>query len=408
MRLLVISQYFWPEDFRLNDIVKGMIERGHDVTILTSMPNYPKGVLADGYTWAGPYTDDFHGARVVRVPQITRGNSKGLRLVLNYLSFVITACLLGPLRCTGKFDTIFVFQPSPVTVGIPARLMSWIKKAPIIFWVQDLWPESLSATGTVRNERILSMVGSLVRWTYRGCDLVLGQSKAFFQSLRDMGVPDEKMDYFPNSAEKLYRPVSRDEPWTGPELPDGFKVMFAGNLGVAQSLDTIVAAANLLKSEPNIHWIIVGDGRQRAWMEAEVEKHNLQHCVHLMGRHAMDTMPNWFAQADVMLASLSKEPIFALTIPAKIQSYLACAKPIIAAMDGEGARVVEEAKAGFGVPSQDAEGLANRVLEMSRLSSDQLREMGENGLRHFNENFERELLLDRLELMLSETVETRS
>lgn len=400
MHILVITQYFWPEGFRINDLVEGLIERGHTVTVMTGLPNYPQGRLAPGYGWSGPYTEDFQSAKVIRAPLITRGDSKGVRLVLNYLSFALTACVAGLLRCREPYDAIFVFQTSPVTVGIPARLMSWLKKAPIVFWVQDLWPESLSATGAVKNKKVLGAVGALVRWIYRGCAVVLMQSEAFRKPLSQMHVPAEKMVYFPNSAEALYRPVLRDAAWQGAALPDGFRVMFAGNMGAAQSLDTLIEAADLLRHEERIHWIIVGDGRQREWVEGEVKRRGLERSVHLMGRHPVETMPQWFAQADIMLASLSRDPIFALTIPAKIQSYLACAKPIIAAIDGEGARVVVEAEAGIGVPSEDAGALAEAVLAMSRKSPDELRKLGENGLGYFNRQFERGLLLDRLEAVL--------
>ncbi len=400
MHILVITQYFWPEGFRINDLVQGLIERGHTVTVLTGMPNYPQGQLAPGYRWSGPYSEDFQFAKVIRAPLITRGNSKGARLAVNYLSFALTACVAGLLRCREPYDAIFVFQTSPVTVGIPARLMSWLKKAPIVFWVQDLWPESLSATGAVKNKKVLGAVGALVRWIYRGCAVVLMQSEAFRKPLSQMRVPAEKMVYFPNSAEALYKPVLRDASWQGAALPNGFRVMFAGNMGAAQSLDTLIEAADLLRHEDRIHWIVVGDGRQREWVEGEVKRRGLQRSVHLMGRHPVETMPQWFAQADIMLASLSRDPIFALTIPAKIQSYLACAKPIIAAIDGEGARVVVEAEAGMAVPSEDPGALAEAVLAMSRKSPDELRQLGENGLGYFNRQFERGLLLDRLETVL--------
>jgi colanic acid biosynthesis glycosyl transferase WcaI len=400
MHILVITQYFWPEGFRINDLVEGLIERGHKVTVLTGLPNYPKGQLATGYRFSGPYTEDFRSAKIIRAPLITRGNSKNLRLVLNYFSFAFTACVVGLLRFREPCDAIIVFQASPVTVGIPARVMSWWKKAPILLWVQDLWPESLSATGAVKNSKVLGGVGALVRWIYSGCAVVLMQSEAFRKPLLQMRVPAEKMVYFPNSAEALYKPMLRDAGWHGAALPEGFRVMFAGNLGAAQSLDTLIEAAYLLRHHDTIHWIIVGDGRQRKWVEGEVRRRGLERSVHLMGRHPVETMPHWFAQADIMLASLSRDPIFALTIPAKIQSYLACAKPIIAAIDGEGARVVMEAEAGIGVPSEDAGALAEAVLTMSRKSPDELRRLGENGLGYFNRQFERGLLLDRLEAVL--------
>ncbi|MDK4736445.1 glycosyltransferase family 4 protein [Rhizobium sp. CNPSo 3490] len=407
MRILVISQYFWPEDFRINDLVRGLSERGHKITVLTGLPNYPKGELAPGYRWHGPYVENYEGVKVVRAPLVTRGASKGVRLLLNYVSFAISASLVGLLRCRENYDAIFVYEPSPITVGVPARVMSWFKRTPVFFWVQDLWPESLSATGAVKNKKVLGAVGALVRWVYRGCKVVLAQSEGFRKPLMTMQVPDERIVYFPNSAEAFYKPVPRGTSWSGQELPDGFRVMFAGNMGAAQSLDTIVEAADILRNEKTIKWIIVGDGRQREWVQNEVARRGLQEAVHLMGRHPVHTMPSWFAQADVMLASLSCDPIFAMTIPAKIQSYLACAKPIIAALDGEGARIVEEAGTGVGVPAENARALADAVLAMSRKSPDELRQMGESGLDYFNGEFERELLLNKLEAVFEKHVGKR-
>lgn len=400
MHVLVITQYFWPEDFRINDLVEGLLERSYKVTVLTGQPNYPQGQLAAGYRWNGPCTEDYHGASVIRAPLITRGNSKGLRLAINYLSFAMMATIVGLIRCRDHYDAIFVFQPSPVTVGIPARILSWIKGAPIFFWVQDLWPESLSATGAVKNQKILRVVAGLVRWIYRGCTVVLTQSEAFRRPLINMQVPSDRIVYFPNSAEALYQPFPQGARWSGAALPEGFRVMFAGNMGAAQSLDTIVDAADLLRDNTEIQWIIVGDGRKREWVANEVKRRGLENCVHLMGRHPVATMPSWFAQADVMLASLSKDPIFRMTIPAKVQSYFACAKPIIAAIDGEGARVVEEAGAGISIPSENAQALADAVLTMMQQSEEERREFGERGLTYFKNHFERGLLMDRLDSML--------
>lgn len=402
MRILVISQYFSPEEFRINDVVKGLLSRGHKVTILTGMPNYPSGRLNKGYSWFGPYSENFNGGKIIRAPLITRGKGQGLRLALNYLSFAFFATVVGLVRCTGKYDVIFVCQLSPVTVGIPARVISGIRRIPIVFWVQDLWPESLSATGAVNSLRALAAVRSLVRWIYRGCSRILVQSQAFFEPVEKMGVAHKNIGYFPNGAEPLFQPQERAQLWQGPKLPDGFRIMFAGNIGKAQSFETLLSAAEKLKAHEHIHWIIVGDGREAEWVKREVERRNLQACFHMMGRHRVEDMPDWFAQADVMLASLTDDPIFALTVPAKIQSYLACAKPIIASLNGEGVRVVEAAQAGVGVPSQNAQALADAVLKLSHLSDQQREELGASGRKYFDTYFDRELLLNRLECWLTE------
>lgn len=402
MRILIISQYFWPENFRINDLVEGLLERDHEIVVLTGLPNYPSGRFAPGYSLFGPTRERFGEAEVIRVPLVPRGRGGGVALMINYLSFVISASLVGAWRCRGKYDAVLVYEPSPVTVGIPARIIARLKNAPLLFWVQDLWPESLSATGAVNASWILNSMAHLVRWIYRGCARILVQSEAFVEPIMRLDVPRDRIQYFPNSAEFFYRPLPTRVRWDGPALPDGFRVMFAGNIGAAQSFETILSAAEILRCHQHIKWVIVGDGRLASWLEVEISRRGLQGCIHLMGRFPVESMPAWFNQADVMLAALRRDPIFSLTIPAKVQSYMACAKPIVAALDGEGARIIKTAGAGIAVPAEDAQALADAVLSLCRLSVSSLEEMGKRGRDYFDAHFERNGLLDRLEGWLLE------
>jgi colanic acid biosynthesis glycosyl transferase WcaI len=397
MRILIVSQYFWPESFRINDLASGLAERGHHVTVLTGKPNYPEGQFFRDYGFLGQAHESYGSVDVVRVPLVPRGTGGSLRLAINYLSFALFATILGLLRCKGPYDLIFAYQPSPVLVGIPTRVLKWIKGAPVMFWVQDLWPETLVAVGAVRSKLVLSLVSALVRWIYAGCDRVLVQSTAFIDPIRRMGVAHEDILYLPNSAEDFYRPAVAQEGSTAGEMPVGFHVMFAGSIGVAQSFETILAAALQLKSQPDIHWIILGEGRRSAWVSQEVERLGLSDQVHFFGRHPPETMSDWFAQADVMLVTLSADPVFAMTVPSKIQSYMACAKPIVAALDGEGARVIGEAGAGFAVPAEDADALATAVQKMHRMPAAARQAMGISGRAFFERNYERNTLLDRLD-----------
>ena len=398
MKLLVLSQYFWPESFRINDVVEGLVERGHEVTVYTALPNYPGGRFFDGFGFAGPYRQSFKGAQVRRVPMLPRGAGGGLRLALNYASHAVSATLLAPFLVRGRFEAILVYEPSPMTIGIPARALRAMKRAPLVFWVQDLWPESLSATGAVRNPAVLGLVDRLIKWIYRGCDRVLVQSEAFIPSVEAHGVPRSRIGYLPNSAESFYRklePTAEDA--EAKELPAGFRVMYAGNIGAAQDFGTILAAAERLRDEPGIHWVVLGDGRIRPWVEEQVRARRLEHCVHLLGSRAAQRMPRYFAHADVLLATLARQPIFAVTIPSKIQSYIACGRPVIAAIEGEGGRIIREAQAGWAVPPENPEALADAVLAASRLDRSERDEMGNRGEAFFRRHFEREMLLDRLE-----------
>jgi colanic acid biosynthesis glycosyl transferase WcaI len=406
MRILIVTQYFWPEDFRINDLALGLRERGHEVTVYTGKPNYPGGRFFSGYGFFGRTVEDHHGMRVIRVPLIPRGDGGLFRLALNYLSFAALASLLAPFRCPGAYDLILVYEPSPVTIGLPAVVLRWLKRAPMLFWVQDLWPETLSATGAARSRWVLGLVDRLVRFIYRRCDLVLAQSQAFTPYLQAQDVPAERIRYFPNSAEALYQPVVV-EPQAAERglMPQGFRVMFAGNIGAAQDFETIVTAADRLRNEKDIHWIIVGDGRLQRWVEQEIEHRGLRGTVHLLGRHPVQSMPRFFALADVMLVTLKDDPIFALTIPSKVQSYLACGRPILAALDGESARVIREADAGLAVKASDAAALADAVLRLHRMPAQEREAMGQRGRDYFAQHFERSLLITQLEVWGNEVTE---
>ncbi len=398
MNILIVTQYFWPESFRINDLALGLRERGHEVTVYTGKPNYPEGSFFPGYGFFGRSSEDYHGVRVIRAPLIPRGNGGPAGLVINYLSFALLASLAAPFRCTGTYDVIFVYEPSPVTVGLPALVLKWIKRAPILFWVQDLWPESLSAIGAVRARWILGLVDRIVRFIYRHCDLVLVQSRAFTPYVQTQGVPESKIRYYPNSAEALYQPVAV-EPQAAERqlLPHGFRVMFAGNIGAAQDFETIIGAAERLRDTSDIHWVIIGDGRLYDWVEQEIGRRGLRGTVHLLGRHPVKSMPRFFALADAMLVTLKNEPVFALTIPTKIQSYLACGRPIVAALEGEGARVIGESGAGAAVKAGDAAALAGAILKLYRTPAAEREAMGQRGRDYFRQHFERSLLLGRIE-----------
>ncbi|MCD4741053.1 MAG: glycosyltransferase family 4 protein [Desulfobacteraceae bacterium] len=397
MKLLIVTQYFWPENFRINDMVLGLKERGHEVKVLTGLPNYPGGRFFTGYKFFGPLFENYEDIPVFRVPLISRGNGTRIRLALNYLSFVFISCILGPFRRLGSVDLIFIYEPSPITVCLPALLLKKLKSAPVMFWMQDLWPESLSATGAVRSKKILKVVDTLVRFIYRACDLILVQSRAFVESIKRQGGDPNRILYFPNSAEKFYHPVILEK--DAPErsvMPEGFCVTFAGNIGAAQNFETILDAAEILKDHTEINWVIIGDGRMFPWVKSQVIKRNLMKTVYLLGRYPVEAMPRFFALSDALLVTLKKELIFSLTIPSKIQSYLACGKPVIAALHGEGAKVIEEAGAGLTCPAENSKALAEAVLKMYKMSEKDRKYLGQKGSEYFKKHFEREMLLDRL------------
>lgn len=399
MRILIVTQYFWPENFRINDLVLGLKDKGHDLEVLTGMPNYPGGKIFPGYGDFKKYIDEYHGVPVFRCPLVPRGNGGGIRLALNFASFALSAALFSLWKCRGRYDIIFVYEPSPITVALPAIVVKKKSGAPLMLWVQDLWPESLSATGAVTSPRILNAVARMVRYIYSSCDRILVQSRAFAAPIIQMGSPEDRVDYLPNSADDCHaaQTATPSDAQNEMGLPTGFRVVFAGNIGAAQDFETILAAAERLKEYRDIRWIIAGDGRMRSWVEAQVDERGMKDTFHLLGLLPVEAMSTLFEHADVLLATLGKAPIFSMTIPSKIQSYLAATKPIIAAMDGEGARIVEDAGAGFACPSGDPEQLANAVIDLYNLSQQERSVFGQRGRLYFEQNFERNMLLDRLE-----------
>lgn len=405
MKILIVSQYFWPENFRINDLTQELVKRGHSVTVLTGIPNYPAGNVCDAYRRNPKAFGHYGGATVRRVPMLARGHGAA-RLFLNYLSFVLGACLWGPWRLRDqRADVIFVFEPSPVTVGLPAVLLGRIKRAPVVFWALDLWPETLAAIGVVRSPRLLSWIGHMVKFIYERCTLVLGQSRGFLGSIAKYCSDTQKIRYFPSWAEGVF---DRLNLVPAPEVPlrEGvFNVLFAGNIGEAQDLPAVLAAAENLKHNASIRWLIVGDGRKSDWVREEVERRGLHGSVLLLGRFPVERMPSFYAHADALLVSLKKDPVFSMTIPGKVQSYLMAGVPLVGMLDGEGAKVILEANAGLVCPAGDAGGLAAAVLEFAAMQVDQRRQLGANGRAYAQEEFGRTLLMDRLEGLLHEAVD---
>jgi glycosyltransferase involved in cell wall biosynthesis len=400
LKLLIISQYFWPENFKINDLVQELVARGHEVTVLTGQPNYPEGkIFPDFLKSPGKYAN-YHGVRIVRVPLLARG-SGGARLVLNYLSFAIVAATLGPVKLrNAAFDCIFAFEPSPVTVGIPAIVMRRLRRVPVAFWVQDLWPETLQAIGVVTSPRLLGWIGKLVKFIYNRCDLILAQSQGFIPLIAGNCDHPERIKYFPNWAEKIFDSV-QDAP--APEVPAAegkFSIMFAGNIGEAQDFPAILDAAEQLRGQQNIRWLIVGEGRMSDWVAGEIERRGLGNAVQMLGRFPMERMPSFYRHADALLVSLKPNPVMAMTIPAKLQTYLAAGVPVLAMIDGEGAVLVERTGAGLACAAGDADGLARAVVRMSEMSKQERETMGQRGRDATAAEFDRTAQIDKLESWL--------
>lgn len=391
MKILLVTQYFWPESFVINDLVEALAAQGHFVQVLTGKPNYPDGKIFPGYYPGGCVDERFAaGAPIYRVPLRPRGSSGAKNLALNYLSFVFNGLRFFPRVVKGRsFDVIFVFAPSPITSVIPAIYLKWRFKSHLAIWVQDLWPESLSATGFISNRWLLRMVGWMVRGVYACTDTLLVQSKAFTAPVARYARA-EKIFYYPNSYQDapLQPAVSTQVPAELlKHLECNFCLVFAGNLGTVQSVETLVQAAERLKHLSNCKLVLVGSGSMLGWIEKQKALKGLDNLI-LAGRFPPAEMPQFFSRAAGLLVTLKRDEIFAYTVPSKVQAYLAAGRPIIAALDGEGARVVEEAGAGMSCPAEDAEGLAHCIEQLYCMPPAERDKLGQAGRAYYLEHFE--------------------
>lgn len=395
MNILIVSQYFWPEEFRINEVAKSLVEKGIQVDVLTGKPNYPNGHIFEGYQITGLSVENYCGANISRVPLIPRGKNSRIGLILNYLSFIVSALIFGSwLKRGKKYDVIFVYGLSPLLLALPALFLGWLKKVPVVIWVQDLWPQSLSATGYVSNKFILRSVEYVVRFIYSRADLLLVQSNAF---IKPVGALASKtpIKYYPNSVDASFAkpPMVMAPDVQG--LGDGFSVVFAGNIGAAQGVGVIVEAASLLKDIKDINFVVLGDGSSKPAMQQQIIERGLTN-LYLPGRFPVETMPSFMQKASALLVTLADREIFAATVPNKVQAYMAAGRPIIACLPGEGARLVVEAKAGISVRAEDGKALAEAVLTLYRMSESEREQMGRNGRAYFYQNFDHDRLVDQL------------
>ncbi|QLG92229.1 glycosyltransferase family 4 protein [Pseudomonas yamanorum] len=397
--ILVVTQYFWPENMRINDLVRDLSEKGHNVTVLTGVPNYPEGRIYEGYRNSPTDFVEYAGATVVRVPLIPRGKHN-ISLLLNYISFFCAASTLGLWKLRGKkFDAVFVYAVSPIMAAIPALLAGRLKKAPVFIWVLDLWPETLRAVGVLRQPFLLSIIGYMVSWIYNRTDYLLLQSHGFLESVKTYctkPIEPERLVYFPSWAEDDFcastTPIStllqRDD--------SVFTVVFAGNLGEAQDFPAILDAAQSLVGKVAVRWVLVGDGRMSAWLAEQVGARKLTNVL-LLGRHPLEEMPGLFACADALLVSLKTNDVFEKTIPGKVQAYLASGRPILGMINGEAARVIDESGAGLSCQSGNALQLAEITRRLAAVDVDQRVKMGISGREYYLKNYSKPTLLARLE-----------
>jgi glycosyltransferase involved in cell wall biosynthesis len=401
----MFTTYFYPESFKGNDIAFDLSKRGYEITVITSIPNYPHGRYYEGYTLVKRRKETINNVTIIRLPVIPRGSGKKIELMLNYFSYLVTSvCFTLFFSLTRHFDVVFVQQLSPFFVAIPAVIMADRQKIPLYLWVLDLWPESVQSTGGSNNKILLNILDRIVIGVYKKSTNILIGSRGYEKAIKQKGNFEKKLIYFPNWAEDNIE--SKKIINIGGVLPfcnfteEFFILLFAGNLGEAQNLDLFIEAANLVKKIFNIKWVFLGDGRKRSSLKNKVRELNLEKNVFFPGRFPVETMPQFMKIANILLVSLKDEKIFNLTVPAKVQYYMAQAKPILAMLNGDGADLIAEANCGFCIPPGDYEKCAE-IVKLIYENRNMLQSLGLNGKKYYEKHFTKKSRIDQLEKIIT-------
>ncbi len=405
MRILILSQWYPPEPAVLiEELAQTLHSLGHEIIVLTGLPNYPSGNLYPGYKIHLWQRETVAGILVTRVALYPDHSQSGLKRVLNYISFSLSATLLGWWKMP-RPDVIFVYHP-PLTVGLPAIILAKLWRIPFVYQVQDMWPETLQATGMVKNSTILRLVGGFAKWIYSRATTICVISPGFKQNLIAKGVPSEKIHVVSNwiDADLFDTGVLDPNLMNRLELNGHFNIMFAGNMGEAQELEAVVWAASMLGEFKDIQFVFVGDGVALPRLQALAKAMNLTN-IRFLGRFPPQSMPQLYTSADVLLVHLKDDPLFRITIPHKILDYLGAGKPILAGVRGDAAQVVVDAGAGIVCEPEDPEAIAAAVRYLYYLPEDDRKLMGDNGVLAAKTIYSRNVLVEKVEALLFQVVE---
>jgi len=396
MKILVVCQYYYPEPFRITDICETLVQKGHQVTILTGLPNYPEGKVLDEYRNGKKRNEILNGVKVIRTFEVGRGNSR-LKLFLNYFSFAISASLKA-FFMKDQYDVVFVNQLSPVMMSIPAIVYKKKHNKKLLLLCLDLWPDSLAAGGVRKKTIIYKIFLIISRWVYRSADWILVTSnmfKDYFQNT--LGSSITNIEHLPQYAEDLFseRVDSIEAETSG--CNKGFNFVFAGNIGEMQNVETIVKAANELHTHHNITFHIVGDGSKLEECKQLAERFSLA-TINFYGRRPVEQMPYFYDMADAMLVTLKNNQALSYTLPGKIQSYMAAGRPVIGAINGETSYVIKDANCGLCCEAEDHKELAKLILQFC--TTDSKAQMGINAKNYYIKNYSKERFIARLESTL--------
>lgn len=398
MRILIVTQYFWPEEFRINDIVQYFSAKGHQVDVVTGVPNYPNIQMYEKYKINKKKYNNYAGANIIRVPIILRGSGAPLRLFLNYLSFIISAILFGSYKIRKKkYDIIFTFATSPITVAIPAIFFSLLKNCNHILWVLDIWPDILKELKIINNKFILYLLKKIVNFIYSKSDIILAQSKGFENLISENLADKSKVYYFPAWSENLSKGKEEDTLLDLKKFKNKFNIVFTGNIGEAQNFDNIIRAADIVKNEKDLRWLIIGTGRKLEEYIKLVKKKNIKNFFFL-GHKPQSQIKSYHDLATILLVSLSDGKFLSTTIPGKLQTYLNNNKFILGFIKGSSAQLIKESKTGISVNPESPIGLAKTIINLKN-NPKVIKKVNNNnyGKKYLKKNFNKKLLLSELE-----------
>lgn len=393
--ILVISQYFYPEQFRVNDICMEWAKRGYKVTVVTGIPNYPQGEFYEGYGYDEKRTECLEGVNIIRLP-IRPRKTGVVNLALNYLSFVKEG-RKWLKKADIDADEVFIYELSPMTQALVGVWFAKKHKIKCNMYVMDLWPENVEIVLDIHSKLLLGPIGLMADYIYKRCDYIFTSSKSFIEKIAARGVSREKLIFWPQYAETFYKKTERKE---NLEIPDDglLNLTFAGNLGTAQGLDVLKEAAVLLKREEiKVRFNIIGNGRYENEFKQHIIDADVSDYFNFIPRQPAEKIPEYFAWSDAALITLAKSEVYAMTIPAKTQSCLACGIPVLVSADGEVQNIIKEANCGFCSDSGDAEGLVENIKHFLKLTPAERGILAENSVTYFKGNFDKEILLDEME-----------
>jgi glycosyltransferase involved in cell wall biosynthesis len=395
IKILVVSQHFYPENFKINDFCSELIKKGNDITILTGKPNYPTGKFYKGYSLFSKHKELFNGAKIIRVPVLARGDGSSFKLFLNYLSFAFFGSLFT-LFHRKKYDFSFVFAVSPITAAIPAIISRIFYGNKLVLWVLDLWPESLYVNDRLKNSTLRKILLSLVRFTYKHSDMIFISSQTMKKSILDKLKPEyaKEIYHMPNWAEETFFEEIIDTNKYLPLMPNGFKIMFAGNIGSGQDIPSLLNAASILKKTSNVKFIIIGDGSLREYLINQIRELKLNETVYYLGSFPLKEMKNLYYHADAMMLSLKDDLLFSYTVPGKLQGYLASKKVVAAMANGESNEIIKQSSSGIAVNSGNYTAFADELLILSKLTASSLEKKKKSGFNYYQKHFKKETIIN--------------